>query len=252
MGEPHGSPASPLLLRTSRIDPLLASRPARLGSGRIALSHRRTGDRHERRGSALLDRWLAAVVATPGLTALGDTVAARPVLLDDALRAVPLVRAETGPLVDVGSGGGTPGIPLAASLPALEVTILEAERRKCDFLEMWAGELPNLRVVWGRAEEQPTDAYGIAVAKALARPPTAAEWCLPLVREGGAVILWVGPTAEVARVEAVAELLAGRVESADAGLVVLRKLGPTPAGFPRRAGTGPQAASRLRPTRREE
>jgi len=184
----------------------------------------------------VLDRWLHAVLASHGLTAVRDPVEARRVLLDDALRAVPLVEAEAGPLVDVGSGGGTPGIPLAASLPSLEVTLLEAERRKCDFLERWTSELPNLRVVWGRAEEQGTETFGVAVAKALAQPPTAAEWCLPLVRERGLVILWVGPSAELARVSVVAERLAARVESADGGLVVLRKLGPTPAGFPRRPG----------------
>ena len=98
--------------------------------------------------------------------------------------------------MDVGSGGGTPGIPLAAALPERQVTLLEAERRKCEFLERWTAELPNLEVVWGRAEEQPLETYGVAVAKALAQPPTAAEWCLPLVRDGGAVVLWVGPSAE--------------------------------------------------------
>ena len=185
---------------------------------------------------ALLDRWLDAVVTTPGLTAIEDLAEARRVLLDDALRAVPLVEAESGPLVDVGSGGGTPGIPLSASLPSLEVTLLEAERRKCDFLERWTRELPNLSVVWGRAEEQQTDTFGVAVAKALAHPPTAAEWCLPLVREGGAAILWVGSSVDLARVALVADRVAARVESADAGLVVLRKLGPTPPGFPRRPG----------------
>ena len=185
---------------------------------------------------ALLDRWLASVVRTPGLTAIEDLAEARRMLLDDALRAVPLVKAEGGPLVDVGSGGGTPGIPLAASLAPLEVTLLEAERRKCDFLERWTRELPNLSVVWGRAEEQQTDTFGVAVAKALAHPPTAAEWCLPLVREGGAAILWVGSSVDLARVALVADRVAARVESADAGLVVLRKLGPTPAGFPRRPG----------------
>jgi 16S rRNA (guanine527-N7)-methyltransferase len=185
---------------------------------------------------ALLDRWLESVVSTPGLTALRAPAEARRVLLDDALRGVPLVAAEDGPIVDVGSGGGTPGIPLAAALPDREVTLLEAERRKCDFLETWAAELPNLRVVWGRAEEQPVESYGVAVAKALAHPPTAVEWCLPLVREGGTAILWVGPSVELPRVAAVAELLAGRVESAVSGLVVLRKAGPTPAGFPRRPG----------------
>jgi 16S rRNA (guanine527-N7)-methyltransferase len=186
--------------------------------------------------AALLDRWLEAVLRTPGLTSLRDPVEARQVLLDDALRGIPLVEGEPGPVVDVGSGGGTPGIPLAAALPDRVVTLLEAERRKCDFLEQWTTALPNLGVVWGRAEEQPVEGYGVAVAKALAHPPTAAEWCLPLVREGGAVVLWVGPTAELARVAAVAERLAGRVESAEAGLLVLRKVGPTPRGFPRRSG----------------
>jgi len=184
----------------------------------------------------LLDRWLAGVLATPGLTSLGDPVAAREALLDDALRGLELVRCLEGPVVDVGSGGGTPGIPLAARLPGREVTLLEAERRKCDFLERWLGELPNLTVTWGRAEEQPLEAFGVAVAKALAQPPTAAEWCLPLVREGGAVVLWVGPSAERDRVETVAHRLAARLEAAPAGFLVLRKTGPTPAGFPRRAG----------------
>jgi 16S rRNA (guanine527-N7)-methyltransferase len=184
----------------------------------------------------VLERWLAEVVAAPGLTSFDDPAAARRVLLDDALRGVPLVDAETGPVVDVGSGGGTPGIPLAAALPSRAVTLLEAERRKCAFLERWTAELPNLHVIWGRAEEQPPETFGVALAKALAHPPTAAEWCLPLVREGGAVVLWVGPSADVARVGRVAALLAAEVERDDDGLLVLRKVGPTPSGFPRRTG----------------
>jgi 16S rRNA (guanine527-N7)-methyltransferase len=186
--------------------------------------------------SELLERWLADVVETPGLTALKDPEEARRVLLDDALAGVELVRRFDGSIVDVGSGGGTPGIPLAATLPERDVTLLEAERRKADFLRRWTAELPNLRVVWGRAEEQPTDAFGVAVAKALAQPPVAAEWCLPLVREGGGVILWVGPSADLAAVAAVARKLAAEVEESQPGFVVLRKTGPTPAGFPRRPG----------------
>ncbi len=184
----------------------------------------------------LLERWLEAVVATPGLTALRDLAEARRVLLDDALRGLELVRAGGGSVVDVGSGGGTPGIPLAAALPGREVTLLEAEGRKCDFLRRWEPELPNVRVVWGRAEEQPVDEYGVAVAKALAPPAVAAEWCLPLVRPGGLAILWVGPSAEPARVAVVAERLAGELVDSPAGFLVLRKLGPTPPGFPRRPG----------------
>jgi 16S rRNA (guanine527-N7)-methyltransferase len=157
-------------------------------------------------------------------------------LLDDSLRGVEIMRELDGPIVDVGSGGGAPGIPLAAALPEREVTLLEAERRKADFLRRWESELPNVRVVWGRAEEQETDRFGVAVAKALAPPPVAAEWCLPLVRPGGAVVLWVGPTAERDRVAEVAEHLAAAAPEDRDGLLVIRKLGPTPKGFPRRPG----------------
>ena len=116
------------------------------------------------------------------------------------------------------------------------MTLLEAQRRKCEFLERFAAVLPNVDVVWGRAEDAPVDAYGVALAKALAKPPVAAELCLPLVRPGGVAVLWVGATADVDAVAHVAERLAGRVEERLEGLVVLRKTGPTPPGFPRRPG----------------
>ena len=144
------------------------------------------------------------------------------------------MRGIEGPIVDVGSGGGVPGIPLASSLPDREVVLLEANGRKCDFLRRWAPV--NTTVVQGRAEEQQTDHFGVAVAKALAPPPVAAEWCLPLVRPGGAVLLWVGPSAERERAAAVATKLNARREDAPTGFILLRKTGPTPAGFPRRTG----------------
>jgi 16S rRNA (guanine527-N7)-methyltransferase len=157
-------------------------------------------------------------------------------LLEDSLRGSQIVSEFEGPIVDVGSGGGAPGIPLAAMLPDREVTLLESERRKAQFLERWTAELPNVSVVWGRAEEQESDAFGVALAKALAPPPVAAEWCLPLVRPGGAAVLWVGPSADLDAVAGVAEQLAAAPPEERDGLVVLRKLGPTPEGFPRRPG----------------
>jgi 16S rRNA (guanine527-N7)-methyltransferase len=183
----------------------------------------------------VIDRWLADLVATPGLTAVSGEEARR-VHVEESLAALPVVQRFDGPIVDVGSGGGAPGIPLAQVLPEREVTLLEATRRKCDFLERWARELPNVRVICGRAEEQPVDSWGVAVAKALAPPPVAVEWCLPLVEPGGAAVLFVGPTAQADRVALVAERLAAQFDDAPAGLLVLRKLGPTPPGFPRRPG----------------
>jgi 16S rRNA (guanine527-N7)-methyltransferase len=183
---------------------------------------------------AVLDDWLRALVATPGLTGISDLEEARRALLEDSLRGAGVVSRFEGPIVDVGSGGGVPGIPLAASLPDREVTLLEAIGRKCDFLRDWAPA--NVTVVQGRAEEQGTDVYGIAVAKALAKPPTAAEWCLPLVRPGGAVVLWVGPSADTERVARVADRVGGELLESRDGLLVLRKVRPTPEGFPRRTG----------------
>jgi 16S rRNA (guanine527-N7)-methyltransferase len=149
---------------------------------------------------------------------------------------VEAVRRFGGPIVDVGSGGGAPGIPLAVALPDREVTLLEANGRKCTFLREAASALANVRVVQGRAEEQETDHFGVAVAKALAPPPVAAEWCLPLVRPGGAAVLYVGPTADEKQVAKVAARIGGGPVEELPGLLVLHKLGPTPAGFPRRPG----------------
>ena len=183
-----------------------------------------------------LERWLEELIATPGMTGIEDRAVARRVLVEDALRAAPLLERWLGAVVDVGSGGGAPGIPLAVRCPDRAFTLLEAERRKCDFLERVTDELGNVTVVWGRAEEQPTDVFGVALAKALAKPPVAVELCLPLVAPDGVAILWLGESADVGAVVTAADRLGGCLEQNAGGLIVLRKLGPTPEGFPRRAG----------------
>jgi 16S rRNA (guanine527-N7)-methyltransferase len=191
-----------------------------------------------------LDRWLAALLSTPGLTAVSDPAEARSVHVEDALAAADLV--EQGPVVDVGSGGGSPGLPLAAARPDLEFVLLEATAKKCAFLREAAREFPNVSVVCERAENHARgpgrDAYGTAVARALAAPPVALEWCLPLVRVGGRFVLYAGE-AEDARAAAAAQKLGarlGRVVPVPASerrrLLVFEKVEPTPPGFPRRSG----------------
>jgi 16S rRNA (guanine527-N7)-methyltransferase len=183
-----------------------------------------------------LERWLDDVLATPGLTAIHARQEAWAMLVEDALRGVEVVGGFEGPIVDVGSGGGSPGIPLAAALPGHDVVLIESNARKAHFLERAAAAFPNVTVVRGRAEEQEPDRYGVAVAKALAPPPVALEWALALVRPGGAAVLWLGPAADLDRLAQVAEQLGGGPPEKRAGLAVVPKLAPTPAGFPRRPG----------------
>lgn len=176
------------------------------------------------------------LLETPGLTAIRDPATARRVHLEESLSIVPLVERFTGPVIDVGSGGGAPGLPIAAALPDREVVLLEANRRKCEFLESVARDFPNVRVVRGRAEEQAVDMFGVAVAKALAAPPAAAEWCLPLVAHGGAAILLVGPSASPEAVARVSAKVGGGEPEIHPGVLVVPKVSPTPPGFPRRPG----------------
>jgi 16S rRNA (guanine527-N7)-methyltransferase len=182
-----------------------------------------------------LEYWLDDVLATPGVTAIEDRDEARAMLLEDALRGVDVVRAFDGPIVDVGSGNGSPGIPLAAALPERNVTLLDSNKRRAAFLERAAAAFPNIEVVWGRAEEQ-EGSFGISVAKALAPPAVALEWLLPLVFEGGAAVLWLAPSADFEALSRVSLQLGGADIEQRNGLAVACKIAPTPAGFPRRPG----------------
>jgi 16S rRNA (guanine527-N7)-methyltransferase len=177
------------------------------------------------------------------LTATRDLEEARRVHVDDALAALPLL--ERGPVVDVGSGGGSPGLPLAAARPDLAFVLLETTRKKCAFLEQQAAAFSNVDVICARAEEHAAgegrEAYGAAVARALAAPPVALEWCLPLVAVGGLCLLYAGGAE--GDLGPVSEQLGGGppevVPVAGAKrrtLVVVRKIATTPARFPRRPG----------------
>lgn len=191
-----------------------------------------------------LERWLEALLDVPGLTAVRDLAEARRVLVDDALAAVELIGE--GPVVDVGSGGGSPGIPIALARPDLHVDLLEGQRRKCAFLETAARDLPNAGVVCARAEEhgrgEGREAYGTALAQALAPPPVALEWCLPLVHTGGRVILLTGEVDVEGAAVAAQAVGGGRPEiipladSARRVLLVVPKVEATPERFPRRPG----------------
>ena len=163
--------------------------------------------------------------------------------VEDALTAADLVgTART--VVDVGSGGGSPGIPLALELD-LAASLLEATRPKAAFLRRVVAEIGlAAEVVHARSEEyargEGRDRFDLAVARALAPPPVALELCLPLVRTGGRLILWTGDV-ETAPLDPVAGALAAEVADVHRvdvarRLIVVAKVGPTPDRFPRRPG----------------
>jgi 16S rRNA (guanine527-N7)-methyltransferase len=183
------------------------------------------------------------VCATPvGVTAIRDPAeaAARHVL--DALAGLPAVdAARPGPLADVGSGAGLPGLVLAVVRPGRETHLIEATARKAAFISAAAAELElPVHVHAGRSEElgrgELRDACACVVARALAPPPVAAELCLPLCRPGGRLVLWSREPASDELAFA-ATALEGRVLAPECpGVLVIGKLGATPERFPRRPG----------------
>ena len=150
-------------------------------------------------------------------------------------------------VIDIGSGGGLPAIPLAVAMPQVRFTLLEANARKCAFLEHVAGTLglANVVVAPGRAEDlahRPAlrEQYDRAISRAAARPEVLLELALPFVRTGGDLVAQVSPLDPLA-LEPAARLLGGgtpRLQPAAGGhaLMVVPKLAPTPSRFPRRTG----------------
>ena len=150
---------------------------------------------------ALLVRWAPRI----DLVAPNDLGRLRQRHIDDSLRAAPLIATEPpGPCIDVGSGAGLPGIPLALAT-GRPWRLLEPRRLRAGFLEECVRELDlgDCEVVRMTAAEAAAgalrDAHRVATARALAPPPRAAEMCLPLVAPGGRALIFVGAGAEMPR-----------------------------------------------------
>jgi 16S rRNA (guanine527-N7)-methyltransferase len=155
-------------------------------------------------------------------------------------------------VIDVGSGGGLPGLPLKIVRPDLEMTLLEADGRKAAFLHHACAELglSGVEIVNRRAEEAAHDprlreAFDLAVARALAPMPVLAELCLGFVRVGGRLVAQKTEGEDVAAAERAIGLMGGgapEVRVAPSRLrtsgtiVVVEKLRPTPDEYPRRPG----------------
>jgi 16S rRNA (guanine527-N7)-methyltransferase len=152
-------------------------------------------------------------------------------------------------LIDVGSGGGLPGVPLAIVMPDLRVTLLEATGKKAEFLSRVVAELglANARVLNERAERagqspQHRERYDFAVARAVGPLPVIAELTVPLARVGGRALLIKGQKAdeELAAAKQALYLLhahhAGTIDTPTGRIVVLEKPRKTPRAYPRKDG----------------
>ena len=162
----------------------------------------------------------------------------------------------TARLIDIGAGGGFPGLPLKILYPQLRLTLVDSVGKKTTFLTQLAESLglKGMRVLNERAEELGQSPlhrqqYDLATGRAVAAWPVLAEYCLPLVRVGG---LFVAPkkgdlSVELAAADKVAGLLGAKLrptptfelpnETGDPRrLIVAVKTGPTPRIYPRRTG----------------
>lgn len=140
--------------------------------------------------------WLAEQGVVRGLIGPRE----RPRLWDrhllNSLALVPLVPREAQ-VIDVGSGAGLPGLPIALARPDVEVTLLEPAARRVRFLEEVVADLgAAVRVQRGRAENVPPAAVDVVVARAVAPLSRLVPWCLPMLREGGRLLALKGASAQ--------------------------------------------------------
>ena len=192
---------------------------------------------------------------------LDSLTCALPVL--DQLNGAELQGGARWNCIDIGSGGGLPGLPLAVVFPQLQITLLESAGKKATFLRevVTALGLENVAVISARAEDAARDAdtrdhFDLAVARALAPLDVALELCLPFVKPGGVLVLPRGSDLELQLPagQGAAEELAARLRTPiplddpelppGRSLVVAEKLGPTPARFPRRPGIAAKRRAR--------
>ncbi len=193
----------------------------------------------------------AAVVeqnAVMNLTAITAPDAVAKLHLQDSVSILKCVDLRGKSLIDVGCGAGFPGVPLKIACPEAELTLLDSLGKRIRWLETI---LPTLGVqaqcIAARAEEAAAsrrESYDYATSRAVARLNVLLELTAPFVKVGGAVLAMKGAAAQEELAEAknaIAKLGLRtekvhnfRIDGADHAVIVLRKVSPTPAQYPRR------------------
>ena len=155
-------------------------------------------------------------------------------------------------LIDVGSGGGFPAIPIKIMRDDISITMLEATGKKCEFLKAVIKELnlTGINVINGRAEDKAKDVlyrekFDVCTARAVARLNTLSEYCMPFVKVGGQFISYKGDAQEETfEAENAIKILGGKLNTfieyflgdAKRSLVIIDKIKPTDKKYPRGNG----------------
>ena len=183
------------------------------------------------------------------LTAITEPKAFAGLHLLDSLSLIPLAGLGSGSVVDVGTGAGFPGVPLAIALPGARVTLLDSLGKRVDFLREACGALglENTRCVHARAEEfGERERFDWAVSRAVAPLPILCELSLPLIRTGGRFLAMKSSHSqeELDGAGRAISLLGGRAAWAkdypipgtdiQHRLICIEKTSPTPKKYPRR------------------
>lgn len=161
---------------------------------------------------------------------------------------------EGADVAEIGSGGGFPSVPLKIVRPDLKFTLIESTGKKCAYLEKVVDKLSlggvkvlNIRAEEGARRDSLREKFDVACARGVARLNTLCEYCLPYVKTGGAFIAYKGDAdGEIKEAENAVKTLGGRLEkvfryslSGEASsrcAIVIRKVKPTPAAYPRGRG----------------
>lgn len=209
-------------------------------------------DRLDDAGRAALGEVIALLAGPEAPTTVRDSDEAWRVHVADSLSGLelePLAAARR--IADIGAGAGFPGLALAATLPDAEVVLVESVGRKCEFMRgaIERAGIRNARVVCARAEEwEEPESCDAVTARAVGRLSTLAELASPLLVEGGVLVAWKGrrdseEEAELRRAQGHVGMDLEEVRwvgpyagSENRHLYLVRKLGPTPEGLPRRPG----------------
>ena len=163
---------------------------------------------------------------------------------------------EAESVIDVGTGGGFPGIPLAVYAPDKHFTLLDSLNKRLRIIDELAGELEinNITLVHGRAEDiakkpEHREKYDLCVSRAVSNLATLSEYCLPFIRVGGYLLAYKGPGAEeeAKDAEKALKILGGSIidirqtsmeeYGLDHRILVIKKVRNTPKAYPRKAGT---------------